>query len=79
MKSKQIGTVFNLTPQNHKPQTYLRNKCGTHERVKVAVPNNAMTRQNTRTIVVYNLHSVIRNFRDKALVPVHRKAHNPAS
>ena len=26
MKSKQIGTVFNLAPQNHKPQTYLRNK-----------------------------------------------------
>jgi hypothetical protein len=33
MKSKQIGTVFNLAPQNHKPETYLRNKCGTHQRV----------------------------------------------
>jgi hypothetical protein len=73
MKSKQIGTVFNLAPQNHKPQPYLRNKCGTDERVRVAVPNNAMTRQSTRTIVMHNLHSAIRNFRDKALVPAHGK------
>src|ERR1700741_4371438 len=32
MKSKQIWMGFNLAPQNQKPQTYLRNKCGTYER-----------------------------------------------
>lgn len=38
-----------------------------------------MTRQNTRTIRVHNLHLVIRNFRGKALVPAHSKMYGPAS
>src|ERR1700722_15791101 len=37
-----------------------------------------MTRQNTRTIVSHSLHSVIRNFREKALVPAHGKIYSPA-
>src|SRR5258707_5690770 len=34
MKSEQIWMGFNLAPQNHKPQTYLRNKYGTYERAQ---------------------------------------------
>jgi hypothetical protein len=38
-----------------------------------------MTRQNTRTIRIHNLHLVIRDCRDKALVPAHSKMYSPAS
>ena len=38
-----------------------------------------MTRQNTRTIRIHNLHLVIRNFRDRALVPACSKMYIPAS
>jgi hypothetical protein len=33
MESKQIGTIFNLSPLKYTPQSYFGNKCGTYQRV----------------------------------------------
>jgi len=38
-----------------------------------------MTRHNTRTIRIHNLHLVIRNFCDKALGPARSEMYGPAS
>jgi len=64
---------------NHKTQSYLRNKYGTHQIVYVAIPNNSTTRQNSRRIRIHTLYLVIRNFRGKALVLSDSKMCGPAS
>jgi len=79
MHSKQIVTIFNLSPLKKTTQIYFRIKCGTYQRVYVAIPSNSTTHQSTRTLRIHTLYSVIRNFPGKTLVPADNKMYNPAS
>jgi len=73
MQSKQIGATFNLPPLNHTRQIYFLNKCGTYQRVYVAIPNNSTTHQSARTLRIHTLYVVIRNLSGKTLVPADSK------
>jgi len=79
MKSKQIGTIFNLSPLKPTTQIYFRNKFGTYQRVYVAIPINSTTHQSTRTLRIHTLYLVIRKFSGKTLVPADNKMYSPAS
>jgi len=43
-------TIFNLIPLKTTAQIYFRNKCGTYQRVYVAIPGNTTTHHSTSTL-----------------------------
>ena len=79
MKSKQIGTIFNLSPLKKTEQIYFRNKCGAYQRVYVAIPSDSTAHQSTTTLRIPTLYLVIRNCSGKTLVAADRKMYNPVS
>ena len=73
-----VVSIFTLPPLNHTTQIYFRNKCGTYQRVYVAIPSNSTTHQSTRTLRIHTLYLVIRNCSGKTLVPADSKMYSPA-
>jgi hypothetical protein len=43
-------TIFNLIPLKTTPQIYFRNKCGTYQRVYLAIPGKSATHHSTSTL-----------------------------
>jgi len=78
-ESRQIGTIFNLSPLKRTTQNYFRNKCGTYQRVYVTNPSSSTTHQSTRTLRIQTLYLVIRNCSGKTLVPAESKMYSPAN
>ena len=72
MQSKQIGTIFNLSPLKKTGQIYFRNKCGAYQRVYVAIPSDSTAHQSTTTLRIHTLYLVICNCSGKTLVAADR-------